>query len=428
MSSNADSSNLSTTTIGVSELTPYYRNPRRGNITLIAESLQHLGQYRPIVVNKGSQTGRPNEVLAGNHTLAAARELGWETIDIVTVDIDDHTAARIVAVDNRTSDVALNDDEILAALLNDLPDLTATGYTDADLAALLATTTEPAALVDPDETPPAPIDPVTKPGDVWHLGPHRLLCGDATDMAAVEAMLDGDRCDCMWTDPPYGVEIVGGSHAIPASVRRAQGKLTIQNDGAAELPELLAGAFAVATAALVPGAPVYIAHPDTQRLTFETAMRDAGWLFRQNLMWAKDTLVLGRSDYHYRHEPILYGFTASSDDRGRLGRGGKHWYGDNAQTTVFTVPRPARNAEHPTMKPVDLITPMLSNSCPPGGLVYEPFGGSGSTLVAAHLTNRTARVVELDPKYADVICLRWQKLTGEAPRLKGGDAHTFTQG
>ncbi|MCL8016985.1 DNA methyltransferase, partial [Streptomyces sp. AS02] len=284
------------------------------------------------------------------------------------------------------------------------------------------------ALNDPDATPNPPTEPRSKPRDIWHLGPHRVLCGDSTDITAVEAMLDGDRAHCMWTDPPYGVEIVGGSHAIPVKERRAQGKLTIQNDGASDLPELLAGAFATATAALVPGAPVYIAHPPGPlSLEFANAFQQAGWLLRQQLIWVKDSLVLGRSDYHYRHEPIWYGFTDPTADSGRLGRGGDRWHGDNAQTSILEVPRPPRSEDHPTMKPVELITRCLSNSCPPGGLVYEPFGGSGSTLIAAHTLGRIARVVELDPRYVDVICRRYQEHTGTQPVLAAtGEPHDFT--
>lgn len=403
--------------IPLTDLQPYHRNPRRGNVPAIAGSLRTFGQYRPIVVNAGTHTGRHLEVLAGNHTLYAARELGWDSIDCVTVDVDEETAARIVLVDNRTADLAENDDRLLAALLADLPDLEGTGYTDDDLEALLASMAVPGEIHgDPDDAPDLPADPITEPGQLWHLGPHRVLCGDATDPGAVEALLDGERADCMWTDPPYGVEYVG----------KTKDALTIQNDGANGLPELLAGAFAVAAKVLRPGAPLYVAHADTARVTFETAMLEAGWLFRQNLIWDKGQMVLGHSDYHYQHEPILYGFTPAPVGFGRLGRGGDHWYGDNAQTTVFAVPMPSRNAEHPTMKPVELITRCLENSCPPAGLVYEPFGGSGSTLIAAHITGRAARVVELDPRYVDVICQRWQTATGQTPRLDGGDEHDFS--
>ncbi|MFD7922530.1 DNA-methyltransferase [Streptomyces sp. NPDC059740] len=164
-------------------------------------------------------------------------------------------------------------------------------------------------------------------------------------------------------------------------------------------------------------------------LDFANAFLQAGWDLRQNLIWVKDALVLGRSDYHYRHEPILYGFTDPEPGSGRLGRGGDRWYGDNAQTSVLEVAKPPRSEDHPTMKPVELITRCLANSCPPGGIVYEPFGGSGSTLIAAHTTGRRARLVELDPRYVDVICRRYQLHTGTQPVLEStGVPHNFTQG
>ena len=171
-------------------------------------------------------------------------------------------------------------------------------------------------------------------------------------MAAVEAMLDGDRCDCMWTDPPYGVNYTG----------KTKDALTIRNDGAIDLPELLAGAYAVATAALKPGAAVYIAHPPGALfMVFAEAFFGAGWKFHEGLVWAKNTMVLGHSDYHFKHEPVMFGYTAGE---GRRGRGGDGWYGDNSQTSVFEIDKPSRSEDHPTMKPVALITAMLGNSCP----------------------------------------------------------------
>lgn len=221
-------------------------------------------------------------------------------------------------------------------------------------------------------------------------------------MAAVEFMLAGDRCDCMWTDPPYGVDYQG----------KTKQALTISNDGADDLPSLLAGAYAVATAALKPEAPFYIAYPARHRQIFDQALLGAGWHYSQELIWVKDVMVLGRTDYHYRHEGILFGYASGSGVRRGRGEG---WHGDNSQTSVFEVPKPSRSEQHPTMKPVELITAMLRNSCPPRGLVYEPFGGSGSTLIAAHRTGRAARVVELDPRYADVICRRFEEYAGIKP-------------
>lgn len=407
---------LGTREVPFDQLERFPGNPRRGDVDAIRGSLRRHGQYRSLVVRA---TGEDQYViLAGNHTHDALQAEGYPTARCEVIECDDDQARRINLADNRLAELGTYDNDALAELLSYLDgDLEGTGYTADDVSALLGTEAEPEPLTDPDDIPDAPTEPHSKVGDVWVLGRHRLLVGDSTDVAAVEDMLDGDRCDAMWTDPPYGVDYVG----------KTKDALTIQNDGATDLPELLAGAFAVATVALKPGAPVYVAHADTARIVFETAMKDAGWLVRQNLIWAKDTMVLGRSDYHYRHEPILYGFTDAPAGSGRLGRGGDRWYGDNAQTTVFEVPKPARNTEHPTSKPVDLITAGLRNSCPPDGIVYEPFGGSGSTLIAAHTTGRSARVVELDPRYADVIARRYQEHTGELPVLKAtGEAHDFT--
>lgn len=393
-----------TVDVPLNKLTRFPGNARRGDVDRIRESIRRHGQYRALVVR---DTGDGLVILAGNHTHDAIAAEGHTSARCEIIECSDDEARRINLADNRLGELGSNDLDALAELLSYLDDdYEGTGYTQGDVDALLHPPIDelPPVLGDPDAIPEPPKQPISVLGDVWHLGPHRLLCGDSTDMSAVEAMLAGDRCDTMWTDPPYGVGYVG----------KTKDALTIQNDsGPGGLAELLAGAWAVATAALKLGAPLYIAHPDTFRNLFEQAMRDAGWLFRQNLIWVKNTLVLGRSDYHYRHEPILYGFTDGGD--GRLGRGGERWHGDDAQTTVFEVDKPARNGEHPTMKPVELIVRMLNNSCPPGGLVYEPFGGSGSTLVAAHTTGRAARVVELDPRYADVICHRYQQLTGDKP-------------
>lgn len=418
----------------VDDLVLYEANPRRGQIDVIAESLEVNGQYRPVVVNR-----RDRQVLAGNHTVQAARKLGWSHVAVTWVDVDEEQAARIVLIDNRSNDLAGYDDAALAALLDSLPDLDGTGFTDRDLAALLDPIEDPIALTDPDAVPEPPPVPISEVGDVWQLGGSRLLVGDATDAAAVFDMLDGQRADAVWTDPPYGVSYTGGT----------KDKLTIQNDGKADLPELLPAAFRTLASCARPGAPVYVAHADTERVIFETSLRGAGLLVRQNLVWVKNALVLGRSDYHYRHEPVLaaevpapdaadddpdalthepvlYGFTPGG--KGRLGRGGEHWYGDNKQSTVFEVPKPPRNADHPTMKPVELIRQMLVNSLPPHGLVLDVFGGSGSTLIAAHHLRARAGLVELDPRYADVICKRWQEHTGIVPvRRSSGEAVDFCE-
>lgn len=418
---------LATRDVPIDELTPFPGNAKRGDVEAIRASLRKNGQYRSLIVREIPDG--PLVVLAGNHTMQALAAEGHEAARCEVVTCDDSTARRINLADNRTAELGAYDNDALAELLSYLDDdYEGTGYTQDDVNALLGIEELPPALTDVDDVPEPPADPISKPGDVWRLGPHRLLCGDSTDVTGVETMLDGARADCMWTDPPYGVDYnnFDSPEKARAARRRTDG-LRVANDGAADLPELLAGAFATATAALKSGAPVYIAHPPGPlSLDFAKAFLDAGWLLRQNLIWVKDSLVLGRSDYHYRHEPIMYGFTDPTADSGRLGRGGDRWFGDNAQTSVLEVPKPPRSKDHPTMKPVELVTRCLANSCPPGGIVYEPFGGSGTTLIAAHTTGRIARVVELDPRYVDVICRRYQEHTGTRPVLAStGEAHDF---
>jgi site-specific DNA-methyltransferase (adenine-specific) len=438
--------------VPVDDVLPYPGNARVHKMPTIVASLKANGQYKPIVAQRSTRF-----VLAGNGTHKGVRELGWSHVAVSWVDCDEQTALRILAVDNKASDDAGYDDEALAALLASIEDLAGSGWSQSEVDALLAAQLPRPALTDPDDAPDVPAEShtVSRKGDVWELGPHRLLCGDSTDLEAVQGMLGDERCDAMWTDPPYGVDYVGGTG------------LTIQNDGAEGLPSLLAGAFGVAARVLMPGAAVYVAHADTARVTFECALLEAGFLVRQNLVWVKNSLVLGRSDYHWRHEPILeastrpiwhctkdgrtepcgackacqddarallfaaWGHLESSDDhepllygfaggaKGRLGRGGPRWHGDNKQTTVFEVPKPPRNADHPTMKPVALITAQLSNSVGAGALVLDLFGGSGSTLIACHTLGMVARLVELDQRYADVICRRYQEHTGVVPKRDG---------
>jgi DNA modification methylase len=404
---------LSALAVPIDSITPYRDNPRRGDLDAIKESLAVNGQYRPIVANR-----RTGEVLAGNHTLRAAELLGWTQIAVTWVDVDDETARRIVLVDNRSNDLAGYDDALLASILEDLPDLEGTGYDQAALAALLAGRDEPVALTDPDEASPLPERaPVSRVGDVWELGESRLLVGDAADEAAVLGVLGDDRADCVWTDPPYGVDYVG----------KTKDALAIQNDTSKGLPDLLAGAFRTLVAASRPGAPVYVAYAMREHQAFHDALDSAGIVVRQHLVWVKNTMVLSHADYQYRHEPIIYGFTAGG--AGRLGRGGPHWCGDNRATTVFEVAKPPANRDHPTMKPVELIDGMLANSLPAGGLVLDLFGGSGSTLIAAHRRRSRALLVELDPRYADAICRRWQEHTGIVPvRRSSGEAVNFAGG
>lgn len=400
--------------VPIGNLSPYPGNPRRDDVAAIVESLRVNGQYRPVVANR-----RNGQVLAGNHTLLAARQLGWPELAVSWVDVDDDAAVRIVAVDNRASDLAGYDDAELVALLGSLPDLAGTGYDDDALADLLAglPAGDAVGLTDVDDAPDRPDVAVSRPGDLWLLGEHRLVVGDATRADVWAALLpDGETVDAVWTDPPYGVDYVG----------KTADELTISGDSRDQdtLGGLLTGVFTLALERCEPGAAWYVAAPaGPATLAFASVLAELG-VWRQTLVWVKDRFVLGHSDYHYRHELLYMGY--GPPGAGRRGRGGAGWYGPNNADTVLEVPRPARSAEHPTMKPVELVTMCLDNSTVAGQLVADPFAGSGSTLIACHHTGRIGRLVERDRRYADVVCRRWQRHTGVPPVLAStGDPVDF---
>jgi site-specific DNA-methyltransferase (adenine-specific) len=383
--------------VPIASLLPYPGNPRRGNLDAIKQSLEVNGLYRPIVANR-----RTNQILAGNHTLRAAKELGWEEIAVSWVEVDEERAARIVLADNRTNDLAGYDNEALADLLIELPSLEGTGYDRDDLDTLLSDLGVKPTLE--DELPPLPATARTKPGNLFELGRHRLICADARDPDAYRTLLREKEAELLWTDPPYGVSYEGKTEA----------RLRIEGDGKDGLPELLGEAFAAADGALADGSALYIAHPGGARsLEFGRAFLEVGWSLRQTLVWVKDSIVLGHLDYHYRHEQILYGYKPGE---GRLGRGGAGWHGDDAQASILEFARPKASREHPTMKPPELIEHCLRNSSRPGALILDPFAGSGSTLIACEASGRSARLIELDPRYCDVICHRYQAISGKAAR------------
>jgi DNA modification methylase len=387
--------------VDIGTLKPYPGNPRQGDVEAIAHSLSKNGQYRPIVVRAETL-----EILAGNHTWKAAKHLGWPTIAVSFIhELTDDEAKRIVLADNRYSDLATYDPQALADLLTSLEDPDGTGYAASDIESLLASLTAlepPTALTDPDDVPELPEAPQSLLGDIWSLGPHRLLVGDAT--GDLTGLMGDELADLFLTDPPYNVAVQGGT----------KDKLTIQNDKLldTDFRSLLEGAFGRASAVAKQGAPIYVFHADSERVAFQTSAENAGWSIRQNLIWVKNSLVMSRQDYHWKHEPILYGWLP----------GAAHtWYADRKQTTVIEWDRPSRNTEHPTMKPVGLIQYLITNSSQPGDIVLDTFGGSGSTLIACHAERRVARLVELDPKYADVILRRYMEHTGDTPTNQQGE-------
>lgn len=404
------------------ELATYHRNPRRGDVDRIKESLKVHSQYRPIAVNRGSRTGRPNEVLAGNHTLMAARDLGWESMAVTFVDVDDDQAARIVAADNRTADLGDYDNRLLLELLADLPDLDGTGYDPGDLEdlerALAAEELPGEGATDPDAAPDLPVEPVSMVGDVWQLGPHRLVVGDATDADVWEQLLPDGAPAMVWTDPPYNVAVAGGTHDARDKKNHGKGP-RIQNDAMSDgdFRDFLRSAFGLMCTALPEGGAIYVCHADTEGINFRSAFAEAGFFLHEVLIWAKQEFVFGRSDYHWQHEPILYGWRP----------GAAHsFYGERNQSTVWQIDRPMRSEkEHPTQKPVALPFTAITNSSQPLERVLDPFAGTGSTLIACHQLGRHARLIELDPKYADVILRRYQEHTGLVP-TRDGTEHDFT--
>lgn len=381
-------------TLRISDLVSDPNNARKHdekNLEAIKGSLKQFGQRKPIVIQ--GQT-----VIAGNGTLEAAKQLGWNEIEVVRVP-EEWTADQAKAfalADNRTAELATWDQQVLQAQVLELKDA---GFEVAEFG-FEAIELEPEVTDEEQELPEPPADPITKPGDVWQLGKHRLVCGDSTEIDTYVKLLGDEKVDLVWTDPPYGVSYVG----------KTKDALTIENDqlDAGALEGFLRDAFTAIFANTKPGACWYVAAPSGNIFqSFSIPLSELD-VWRHTLVWVKNTFVMGRADYHYRHESIFYGWTPGAAHQPPP---------DRKQDSVWEFPKPSRNGEHPTMKPVELIVRAIQNSSNQGQLVLDAFGGSGSTLIAAEQTNRVARVVELDPKYCDVIIKRWENLTGQKAEL-----------
>ncbi len=397
-------------------------NPRKISDTemeSLKRSIRRFGFVDPVVVNRrrGKPWNAPERgavIVGGHQRVRAARELGHRDVPVVYVELPPD--------DEKLLNLALNkiggefDLPKLSEILRDLrkaeADLEASGFSQREISRAIAEAEREltASLPSDEEDVPAlPRKPRTQPGELIQLGPHRLLCGDSTKPEDLRRLMGGARADLLWTDPPYGVDYVGKTAAT----------MTIPNDGRRGLEELLRTSFASVDGVLEPGAAFYVAHPaGLPALPFVNAVLQAGWLVRQSLVWVKDSMVLGHSDYHYRHEAILFGYKPAA---GRLGRGGRGWYGGEDQTSVFEIARPKASRDHPTMKPVALVEACIRNSSRREDAVLDPFGGSGSTLIACHRLGRRAFLIELDPRYCDVIRERWRRFTGQREESDGRD-------
>lgn len=382
----------------VEELIPYARNARThssAQITQIAASIKEFGFLAPIVI------AEDNTILCGHGRFYAAQKLGLKKIPCVKEShLTEAQKRAYIIADNKLSINAGWDDELLAVELSDLQgegvDLSITGFDEKELADLFDDKSK-SDVEDDGYDLSAALEKAAfaQRGDIWTVGRHRLMCGDATSADDVAALMGGKRANLLLTDPPYGVSFKSSSG------------LTIQNDSIKDedFYSFLKSAFSAAVDCLEKGAAAYIFHADTEGLNFRRAFVDAGFHLAGCCIWVKDSLVLGRSDYQWQHEPVLYGFLQN----------GKHsWYSDRKQTTIWNFAKPKKNANHPTSKPLDLLSYPIQNSSQENAIVLDTFGGSGSTLMACELTNRICYTMELDEKYASVILRRYVDDTGRS--------------
>lgn len=364
----------------------------------LKKSILTFGYIDPIIVNK-----RGHVVVGGHQRLKILQAMGHKTVEVSLVDLPlDQEKALNIALNKTGGDWDLPKlQDLLAELQQTNLDIEITGFDDLEIENLLASVLDEEEDKPPkeqaveddfdaDEEAAKIKTPVTQPGDIWLLGRHRLLCGDATKAEDVRLLMDGKTASLVFTDPPYNVSYVG----------KTADKLKISNDQMldADFYQFLLQSYTNMLEVVAPGGAIYVCHADTEGLNFRKAMVDAGWLLKQCLVWVKNSMVLGRQDYHWQHEPILYGWRP----------GAAHvWSSDRKQTTVWAFDRPSRSAEHPTMKPVGIPANAIQNSSRAGDIVLDLFGGSGSTLVAAEQTGRICYTSEIDPVYCDVIVARY---------------------
>ena len=384
--------------VPISKLVPYVNNARTHSpeqVMKLRSSLREFGFINPIIID------RDYGIIAGHGRLLAAKEEGITEVPCVFVDyLTEAQKKAYILADNRMAMDAGWDEELLRveieALQGEAFDVSLTGFDEKELADLFKDGNDSDAE-DDDYDLSAALEKAAfvKRGDIWTVGRHRLMCGDATSAEDVAALMDGRKANLILTDPPYGVSFKSSSG------------LTIQNDSMKdeEFYHFLLASFKNMADHLEKGGAAYVFHADTEGLNFRRAFIDAGFHLAGCCIWVKDSLVLGRSDYQWQHEPVLYGFMQN----------GKHpWYSDRKQTTIWNFAKPKRNANHPTSKPLDLLGYPIGNSTQENAIVIDTFGGSGSTLMACEQMNRTCCTMELDEKYASVILRRYVDDTGDA--------------
>lgn len=378
----------------INEVIPYEKNPRINDnaVPAVMKSIEEFGFKVPIVIDKNGT------IVTGHTRLKAAKKLGMKTVPCIVA--DDLTPEQIKAfrlADNKVAEAAEWDMELLNEELDGIVDIDMSDFNFSDI------TDSPSSedvVEDDGENIELPSEPKTRLGDIWVIGRHKLMCGDATSEDVLKRLMGGDKADMYLTDPPYNVAYEG----------KTEDKLTIQNDSMEDSAfyQFLVDSFVAADSVMNEGAAFYVWHADSEGYNFRGACRAVEWELRECLIWNKNTMVLGRQDYQWKHEPCLYGWK---------GGAAHNWYSDRKQTTVIDMNKPNRNAEHPTMKPVQLFAYLMENSSKPGDIVLDSFCGSGTTLIACEQMSRAARVLELDPKYCDVIVGRYINLVGNSDEV-----------
>jgi len=397
--------------VNIDKLVPYVRNARthsKEQILQLRASLREFGFVNPVIVDKDLN------IIAGHGRILAAKEEGITEVPCVFAEhLTEAQKRAYIIADNRLAMNAGWDMEMLSVEISELQgvdfDLSVLGFDEAELSKLMGDiedVKDDDFDVDEELKKPA----VTKVGDLWLLGNHRLICGDSTKIDTFTVLMDGKQANLVVTDPPYNVNYEGSA-----------GKLKNDNMADEAFYTFLLSAFKNMEAVMTKDASIYVFHADTEGLNFRKAFSDAGFYLSGTCIWKKQSLVLGRSPYQWQHEPVLFGWK----------KDGKHnWYSDRKQTTIWEFEKPKKNADHPTMKPVPLIAYPILNSSMVNSIVLDPFGGSGSTLVACEQTERICYTIELDEKYCDVIVKRYVEQVGDSDSvflLRDGTKYKYSE-
>lgn len=398
--------------IELEQLIPYVRNARThsdSQVAQIAGSIAEFGFVNPVLISSD------NIIIAGHGRLLAAKKLGLKTVPAIKLDHLTENQRRALAIaDNKIAENAGWDEELLRLELQNLADedfdLELLGFDDVELDDLLTSLDDDEAAALDENVPEVQENPVSRIGDIWIMGEHRLLCGDSTSEADMKKLMAGELADMVFTDPPYNVNY-GDTSKDKRHKGGAKAGRKIMNDDLGDDFEAFLTAACKNMLSHTKGA-LYICMGSSELDTLQSAFRNAGGKWSTFIIWVKNAFTLGRSDYQSQYEPILYGWKVGNN---------RYWCGARDQSDVWFYDRPQKNDLHPTMKPVELVARGIKNSSKMLDIVLDPFGGSGTTLIAAEHTGRRARLIELDPKYVDVIVRRWQEMTGLQATLSGTD-------